>query len=59
METYYKVFYREENGLKCTRTGFEEKEEAIRVAESYATRQGITDIEIYEYQTIKTLIKRY
>lgn len=59
MEEYYKVFYREGEILKCTRYGYEDKYEAIKVADFYASKDNITDVQIYKYEVISTLIKQY
>ena len=38
MEEYYKVFYREDNILKCTRYSYEDEYEAIKVADFYSEK---------------------
>lgn len=59
MEEYYKVFYREDNILKCTRYGYEDEYEAIKVAEYYANKDNVTDVQVYKYEIVSTLIKQY
>lgn len=59
METYYKVYYREDGGLKCTRYGYENENEALEIADKYASKDGVTDVEVCKYETVRTVIKRY
>lgn len=59
MEKYYKVSYREDEVLKCVRYGYEDKYEAIKVADFYASKDNITDVQIYKCEVISTLIKQY
>lgn len=59
MEEYYKVFYREDKILKCTKYGYEDEYEAIKVAEHYANKDNVTDVQVYKYEVVSTLIKQY
>lgn len=59
MEEYYKVFYREDKILKCTRYSCEDEYKAIKVAEHYANKDNVTDVQVYKYEVVSTLIKQY
>ena len=59
MEEYYKVFYREGKILKCTRYGYEDEYEAIKVAEYYSQKDGIMDVEVHKYTITSELIRKY
>ncbi len=59
MEEYYKVFYREDKILKCTRYSYEDEYKAIKVAEHYANKDNVTDVQVYKYEVVSTLIKQY
>ena len=55
MEEYYKVFYREDKILKCTRYGYEDEYEA----DFYSKKDNVTDVQVYKYEVISTLVKQY
>lgn len=59
MEEYYKVFYREGKILKCTSYGYEDEYEAIKVADFYSKKDNVTDVQVYKYEVISTLVKQY
>lgn len=59
MEEYYKVFYREDKILKCTRYSYEDEYKAIKVADHYANKDNVTDVQVYKYEVVSTLIKQY
>lgn|GEM_PF-3153481 len=59
MEEYYKVFYREDKILKCPRYGYEDEYEAIKVADFYSKKDNVTDVQVYKYEVISTLVKQY
>lgn len=59
MEEYYKVFYREDGILKCTRYGYNDEYEAQNVAEYYSQKDGIMDVEVHKYTITSELIRKY
>lgn len=59
MEEYYKVFYREDKILKCARYSYEDEYKAIKVAEYYANKDNVTDVQVYKYEVVSTLVKQY
>lgn len=59
MEEYYKVFYKEDKVLKCARYSYDDEYQAMKVAEFYANKEGVTDVQVYKYEVVSTLIKQY
>ncbi len=59
VEEYYKVFYEEDKILKCARYSYEDECKAIKVADMYSQKENVTNVQVYKYEVVSTLIKQY
>lgn len=59
INSYYKVFYRENEILKSNPYNYDDEEQAKEVAQLYKRKSGVTDVEIFKYELHRTEIKDF
>lgn len=59
IDEYWKVYYKEDNVLKCARYSYDNEHEALKVAYLYSQKEGVTEVQVYKYEVVSSLVKQF